>query len=66
MSAWVHAVCDSCWKASDSREPHRVVKIVPENCCFCGEETRSGIYVRLDPANPKLRCQGEHAVAAAC
>lgn len=43
-----HPQCDECWWARrPGVEPARVL---PEVCCFCGERTRSGIYVRAKGA----------------
>lgn len=59
MSRWTHAVCQHCWETRFGGDPHRVVvDTARETCCFCGIETRSGIYVREDPSN--LRCRGHH------
>lgn len=52
-SKWTHPMCDQCWgERQPGRVPHRLVEDVREDevCCFCGKETRSGIYVREDPA----------------
>jgi hypothetical protein len=55
-------MCAPCW---NKRNPDRPVVIrvpdsmrVDEHCCFCGEVTSAGIYVRQDPT--KLACGGEH------
>jgi hypothetical protein len=41
-------------------KPIRIVERhrIDETCCFCGEVTSAGIYVRHDPY--ELRCQGNH------
>lgn len=46
------ACCASCW---DERHPDRPVRddqprgqADPDTCCYCGAETRDGIYVRGD------------------
>lgn len=47
----------ACGECVDARFPNanptplREDKRELETCCFCGEETRSGIYVRVDPAD---------------
>ena len=63
MSAWEHAICDSCWtERNPGREPVRVHFGDLELCCYCGETTLSGIYVRGDPAEtPCGGVQGRHA-----
>jgi hypothetical protein len=33
-----------------------VIGDVPDQCCFCGQPTSSGIYVRHDP--DRLTCEG--------
>lgn len=49
---WTQPQCQPCW---DERNPDREpVKIrdelaTPEICAWCGETTRAGIYVRVDP-----------------
>jgi hypothetical protein len=49
--SWTQAVCDDCW---DERNPDRLSPRrgsgYHETCCWCGGNTRSGIYVREDPA----------------
>ncbi len=61
MSKWNHNMCDDCWgeQNPNGREPIRIVTRIVENCCYCGRETISGIYVRDDPE--ALSCKGEHA-----
>lgn len=52
-SNWTHPMCDPCWLEYDpARGPVRLQESVREleTCCWCGRETRSGIYVRHDPA----------------
>lgn len=49
---WVNGpVCDECWEKENPdleparmRESYRQVEV----CCRCGDETRSGIYVRTE------------------
>lgn len=51
MSQWTHSMCNLCWdKKNPTREPYVIKDRMLENCCFCGEPTRSGIYVRENPA----------------
>ena len=52
MSKWNHAICVSCWNEKNPGRP--AVSIVDEHrdietCCYCGEHTRDGIYVRANP-----------------
>lgn len=48
---WNHAICWDCWRVKNpDREP---VRLRPEHahqetCCYCGQDTLSGIYVRED------------------
>jgi hypothetical protein len=66
---WRHTICDACWtwrcleRDEPGREPVRIVERLRSEvkCCFCATDTRSGIFVRDDPASPELRCGGEHA-----
>ena len=60
-SRWEHSICESCWKARNpDRVPHRVIGdlLCREFCCFCGDYTNSGIYVRQSPEG--LICMGIH------
>lgn len=56
--AWTHAQCWYCWEARNgTRTPHVLMRPEWENCCFCGNATKAGIYVRADPAALD-HCQG--------
>jgi hypothetical protein len=61
MSKWNHHCCDFCWiQREPDRDPVRMRPqfVEDEACCFCGQSTKSGIFVREDPA--KALCQGKH------
>ena len=61
MSDWTHPICMKCWRQKEEgRTPQRYVNDDLEHCCFCGDVTQDGIYVRHDPTDPNLRCRGEH------
>ncbi len=53
MADWNQPTCSRCWY---EREPDRYPVSIAEGhrtveqCAFCGCETKSGIYVRQDPA----------------
>lgn len=48
--SWTHAICDPCWdERHPYREPVQMIDAPRETCCFCGEPTTGGIYVRHDP-----------------
>jgi hypothetical protein len=48
--SWTHSICISCWQTRNpGRAPFSTAKKELEVCCFCGEHTSSGIYVRGDP-----------------
>ena len=50
-----------CWRRDkDGRTPQRMTNAELEHCCFCGDVTQDGIYVRHDPEDPKLKCGGKH------
>jgi hypothetical protein len=66
MSQWTHPQCETDWikqnmvigEAGDFiRLPHRIVDpdtgYVGElaTCCWCGQTTISGIFVRADPSS---------------
>ena len=56
-SVWTHAICDDCWDEDHPGQPSpRYGSGDAEKCCWCGEPTRSGIYLRQDPAS--LKCGG--------
>lgn len=50
--SWTQPACDDCWDerhdyaAKRIKEPYRET----EKCCYCGQDTISGIYVRENPA----------------
>ena len=59
QSKWTHNICAHCWnKLNPDRETSELAIGIAEICCYCGEETSDGIYIRDDPN--KLRCKGEH------
>lgn len=42
-----HAACDDCWEERNpGREAVRIRDAEEVECCFCGADTSSGIYVR--------------------
>lgn len=48
--SWTQPCCDVCWTLNNGeRTPHRLNTVELEVCCFCGAETKSGIYVRVRP-----------------
>lgn len=48
--SWTQPSCLPCWsKRSPGREPARVIHTEPETCVYCGHDTQSGIFVRIDP-----------------
>ena len=53
MSKWTHSICAVCWDNHNPRNPypHTINKQFRdlETCCFCGEHTRDGIYIRANP-----------------
>lgn len=64
MSRWTHAICAPCWNERHPERPiettSRIVESfrIDEPCCFCGETTSAGIYLRADPQT--TLCKGEH------
>ena len=47
---WTQPVCDPCYATKEpEREPFRMKEPELERCCFCGKQTLSGIYYRVDP-----------------
>jgi hypothetical protein len=60
---WTHRMCGDCWLAKNySKTPEGEVEVrlplmtkePPGECCFCGNKTVLGIFVRHDPL--KLTC----------
>jgi len=57
---WRHVICRTCYaERQPGREP---VALKPEfcedeRCCFCGEPTREGVYLRAPPEEPAF-CEG--------
>lgn len=55
MANFNQPYCDDCWikRCEERGEPDRVATRLKdpreEQCCQCGENTRSGIYVRQHP-----------------
>ena len=50
MSRWNHPMCQECWdETRGDAVPVRMLDPDPEVCCWCGADTRSGIYVRAHP-----------------
>ena len=59
MSEWTHPQCEACWVAyNPDRWPVRVMDLdTAYICCFCGDPTWVGIFVREDPDSPTInRC----------
>lgn len=53
MSDGPQPICDICWREREGiRIPSRVKLPYREHetCCWCGHDTTSGIYLRVDPA----------------
>jgi len=52
--SWTQPVCDDCWDIDHPATPSpRRGQGELEHCCKCAEPTRSGIYIRVDPASVK-------------
>jgi len=60
VSAWNHSCCESCWFAREGtyddqgrlvelRQPVRIAQPSLEVCCFCGQATIFGVFVRAAP-----------------
>lgn len=53
-------MCQPCWNARHpGRTGHTVTGAREKVCCYCGEHTTAGIFVRDDPT--ATRCKGLHA-----
>lgn len=50
MANWNQPICERDWvERNGERRPVRVIDPDEERCAYCGEATKSGIYVRDDP-----------------
>lgn len=50
MSEWSHPICMACWFDQRGNDvPYRVASSIKEICCWCGNNTFTGVYVRADP-----------------
>jgi hypothetical protein len=49
--SWTQPACDTCFAGTfpNVANPVRVLGET-ETCCMCGCQTRSGLYVRLNPS----------------
>lgn len=60
--SWNQPVCDDDWrKLRGDRWPTRVKDAKVETCAFCGEDTRSGIYIRENPSMVKYPARKSYA-----
>lgn len=54
MSQWTHPICVDCWFVRNpERVPVQIKEVTTEHCCYCGQMTHAGIYMRDDPENPR-------------
>lgn len=64
MSKWTHAICDNCWseteQALNGRQPVRVLNHDVVKCCFCGDDTKGGIFIRYAPEETLCKGKCEH------
>ena len=60
--SWNQPICNLCWQEKNpERNPYRLKTALTkeETCAYCGNKTRSGIYVRDDPANVEFKQKRE-------
>lgn len=49
--SWTQPVCERCFGIEKpGRVPPRVRDAERETCCYCGDPTYTGVYIRVDPA----------------
>lgn len=61
MSDWTHNICAHCWRRREpERLPSSIIEAPEELCCFCGQANQDGIYIRHDPKDSILKCDGDH------
>ena len=47
---WTHSMCWRCWiNNHPGQHPVRLKDPKKEKCCYCGDETNSGIFTRDAP-----------------
>lgn len=50
MPDWTQAICLRCWNEKNpDRQAHKLLEVEQEICCYCGDTTKDGIYIRVDP-----------------
>lgn len=50
LYGWTQPICFACFHSQNpNRVPVRVRGADTERCVHCDEETREGIYIRIDP-----------------
>ena len=66
---WNHRICGDCWLGDPEkfhwdengdchfRPPVQIKDIEPGVCCFCGNKTKLGIFVRADPKTLNCKCE---------
>ena len=48
--SWTQPCCFGCYEAiAPGREPVRLRDAKVERCVWCGDDTKEGIYIRVDP-----------------
>lgn len=55
MSRWNHLMCAACWNERRDTKAVEGANDEGESCCWCGNATTSGIWVRNDPE--KMSCK---------
>lgn len=69
MSTWNHIICSPCWtkRCAEEGTPDRKAVCIPDSpaqpCCFCGEDTTFGAFVRHDPKTLSCTHPGEPTFA---
>ncbi len=59
--SWTHSICSKCWSKTHPHVlPVTVIDGEERTCCFCGDTTSAGIFLRHDPSDSELMCKGEH------
>lgn len=57
--SWTQPICAARWNQTYAVPGSRIVDVATdvtgpgevERCCHCGQETRCGIYIRVDPTS---------------
>jgi hypothetical protein len=51
-----HLACTTCWSKQNGKQPgSRFTDVAPMPCCFCGDQTTTGVFVVTNARDPNER-----------